>query len=533
MRSKCRTSSKSPRRSRWSRSSRSCDLEEIEVPSPGRLTVTEELDLEEIEIPPSPRLPNLHLVPRHEEEVTTPLLEVTTPILAVVPPSSRPLPPLPPVPRLPTPVSFTASLPRSLPPLPRLPSISADLLPAVRPLPPLAPPPATEPPAELTRELAISEPPGPVAYEPRPSVRRWPAPSRQVVEAIAASLTVVFLVAAGASFALLLRESDRGQSSAEIDSSRTRRACGAQRHRGAGSAAASGRHPHHDAGRAANRGARERVDAVDGRRRSVRSGLHPVSQLGAKLQRSGRWKAPRRHAPHGSEGGTRQSPGPVRSSRARPGRAQRVRGSRQDAVGFRSFPGVSTVMRRAYLFLSLLALACGSENTKLDFGPGSTKSAGGTSAGVGGSASSPGGGGGGLGGVPNPIDAGEPPSEDAGPSCSCDESCEWNDDCCNDCWTGSGGSPSSGAGSCANACGGQSPDWSCYCDSDCTWYGDCCADFTNVCGGADSGAPGSGCSLSECNGAVPAHGPAGPCFCDPACAQYGDCCPNKAQVCGP
>lgn len=37
------------------------------------------------------------------------------------------------------------------------------------------------------------------------------------------------------------------------------------------------------------------------------------------------------------------------------------------------------------------------------------------------------------------------------------------------------------AGSCANACGGSSPDLTCYCDETCTTYGDCCADIEEQC----------------------------------------------------
>jgi hypothetical protein len=43
------------------------------------------------------------------------------------------------------------------------------------------------------------------------------------------------------------------------------------------------------------------------------------------------------------------------------------------------------------------------------------------------------------------------------------------------------GEPAPVGGSCAQSCGGPSPDESCYCDDLCAEYGDCCADYAAVC----------------------------------------------------
>jgi hypothetical protein len=47
---------------------------------------------------------------------------------------------------------------------------------------------------------------------------------------------------------------------------------------------------------------------------------------------------------------------------------------------------------------------------------------------------------------------------------------------------GGGGAGGGGnGGSCAEACGGESPD-GCFCDAECVQFGDCCADKAQVCG---------------------------------------------------
>ena len=52
-----------------------------------------------------------------------------------------------------------------------------------------------------------------------------------------------------------------------------------------------------------------------------------------------------------------------------------------------------------------------------------------------------------------------------------------------------GGKADALAGSCVQACGGQSHNGSCYCDAECASYGDCCADKLAVCNPTTSCGP--------------------------------------------
>lgn len=76
------------------------------------------------------------------------------------------------------------------------------------------------------------------------------------------------------------------------------------------------------------------------------------------------------------------------------------------------------------------------------------------------------------------------------------------------------------AGSCAGACGGQSPD-GCWCDSACEQQGDCCPGMREACPFGQRS-----CDF-VCGGSTPEG-----CFCDSACADIGDCCAGYFDSCG-
>ena len=78
------------------------------------------------------------------------------------------------------------------------------------------------------------------------------------------------------------------------------------------------------------------------------------------------------------------------------------------------------------------------------------------------------------------------------------------------------------AGSCFDACGGQSQD-GCWCDEYCSFYGDCCDDKADVCEVEEE--PVTTCA-SSCGGQSEDN-----CWCDESCEAYGDCCDDKADVC--
>jgi hypothetical protein len=128
--------------------------------------------------------------------------------------------------------------------------------------------------------------------------------------------------------------------------------------------------------------------------------------------------------------------------------------------------------------------------------------------------------------------------------------------------------PSTGQ-SCADSCGGKSPDGTCSCTIDCASTNDCCLDVAScsapifdaglppATGGSNAGGTGGvgtggvssggsgGVGGSATGGTGGAINPAslscagicgGPtadeaCWCDDQCQAYGDCCPDYTQVC--
>jgi hypothetical protein len=140
-----------------------------------------------------------------------------------------------------------------------------------------------------------------------------------------------------------------------------------------------------------------------------------------------------------------------------------------------------------------------------------------------------------------------------GQSCFCDDECGGNGDCCDDFAEVCGGDPTDGddpsggsedsggseesggdqGGSCAGACGDQTPiegaDGStCYCDSTCELSGDCCGDYEDECE-----MPAGETCAGVCDSADPQDaGDGTSCYCDALCVDNGDCCGDYGVVCG-
>ena len=104
---------------------------------------------------------------------------------------------------------------------------------------------------------------------------------------------------------------------------------------------------------------------------------------------------------------------------------------------------------------------------------------------------------------------------------------------CQDAGSEEGGGPNPD-GSCAGACGQQSPD-GCYCDEACVQEGDCCNDVCDQCEdlshcGGEEGPGGGMPEAQTCAGSCGQQSPGG-CYCDEICVEYGDCCDDVCDEC--
>ncbi|XP_066549034.1 CUB and zona pellucida-like domain-containing protein 1 isoform X3 [Amia ocellicauda] len=138
--------------------------------------------------------------------------------------------------------------------------------------------------------------------------------------------------------------------------------------------------------------------------------------------------------------------------------------------------------------------------------------------------------------------------------CSCDSSCEWNNNCCPDfcaycpnynygyCATHSSTAPpftpdhtTQFSGSCMYNCGGTSGD--CSCDSSCQWNNNCCPDFCaycpnynyEYCAPPTTTTPPSTTTPGSCM--YNCGGTSGDCSCDSSCEWNNNCCPDYYGYC--
>ncbi|XP_066549033.1 CUB and zona pellucida-like domain-containing protein 1 isoform X2 [Amia ocellicauda] len=115
--------------------------------------------------------------------------------------------------------------------------------------------------------------------------------------------------------------------------------------------------------------------------------------------------------------------------------------------------------------------------------------------------------------------------------CSCDSSCEWNNNCCPDyygyCATHSSTAPPFTPGSCMYNCGGTSGD--CSCDSSCEWNNNCCPDYYEYCAPPTTTTPPSTTTPGSCM--YNCGGTSGDCSCDSSCEWNNNCCPDYYGYC--